>query len=72
MSADNPYEQTLPMDILQDYPADTACIRYLKRDNFKILDWYIGAKKDLDNEYTLREHLQRHFPNAEFIGWALK
>ncbi len=62
---------TLPGSILNEYSGNTACIRY-RDGSGKIKDWFIGAIPGEDNEETLREHLRRSLPAAEFIGWVIK
>ncbi len=61
----------LPPAVLAEYPKNTGCIRY-RDGSGKVKDWFIGAERDRDNEKTLREHLRRYLPAAEFIGWAIK
>jgi hypothetical protein len=61
----------LPSSVLDEYPANTACIRY-RDGSGKEKDWFIGAIAGIDNEETLKNHLHRHLPAAEFIGWAIK
>ncbi len=56
---------------LIEYPANTACIQY-RDGSGKVKDWFLGANPKHDNETTLRDHLRRSLPAAEFIGWAIK
>ena len=61
---------SLPSDLLIDYPPSTACIRW--RDGLgQVKDWFISASAK-DTEETLRAHLQRFIPGAEFVGWVFK
>lgn len=61
----------LPLTTLDDYPPMTGLIRY--RDGCgKVKDWFLGAHPEKDNEETLKAHLHKHLPAAEFIGWAIK
>lgn len=68
---DNLNRGSLPGSLLNDYPSNTGCIRY-RDGSGKVKDWFIGAIPGRDNEETLREHLKRHLPAAEFIGWVIK
>lgn len=56
---------------LAKYPRNTACI-LLDDGSGKVKDWFISALPKCDNEATLRAHLAKYNPNAEFIGWAIK
>lgn len=69
--ADEPQSLELPPSVLDAYKPDTACIHY-RDGSGKVKDWFIGAKRGVDNEATLRAHLKRHLPAAEFVGWAIK
>ncbi len=61
----------LPLDVLADYPPNTGCIRY-RDGSGKLKDWFIAATVSQDTEDTLREHLRKNLPAAEFIGWVIK
>jgi hypothetical protein len=65
------YAARLPDSVLDDYEHGTACIHY-RDGSGKVKDWYIGADPVKDNEETLRAHLHRYLPAAEFVGWAIK
>lgn len=60
----------LPKSVLKDYLKGTACIRF--RLGGKIRNWFVSAHPRADNEQSLREHLKKRMPCAEFIGWAIK
>lgn len=60
----------LPKEILDNYPKNTACIRYVVKGRQN--DWYIGALAEGDDEESLKAHLEKWYPSAEFIGWAIK
>ena len=60
----------LPKSVLKNYKAGTACIRY--QIGGKIQNWFVSACYHTDTEESLREHLKKWLPNAEFIGWAIK
>jgi len=55
---------------LDKFPDNTAIIRY--KENGVIGDWAIGADPKKDNEETMRDHLRKWRPNAEFIDCAIK
>ena len=56
-------------DPLEKYPDDTAEIVYVLNGEQTV--WYIGATAD-DDEASLRAHLQKWIPNAEFISSRIK
>jgi len=56
--------------VLDAYPDHTAVIWF--KDGNGVKDWFIGAEPETDNESTLREHLRRNLPAAEFLGCAIK
>lgn len=56
---------------LRYYPLNTGIIAYRKPDGEESY-WVIGASNRKDNEQSLREHLQRHHPDCEFLGCAIK
>ena len=56
--------------IMDQYPDYTAVIRY--KFNGKVRDWAIGAHPTRDNEETLRQHLLRCLPYAEFLDYGIK
>lgn len=58
------------LTLLDAYPSGTGVIRY-RDGSGKEKDWFIGVTAD-DNEATLREHLKKHLPAADFVGWAVK
>ena len=62
---------SLPGSVLSEYPKYTACIRY-RDGSGKVKDWFIMAHPGKDNEQTIRDHLHRNMPAAEFIGWVIK
>ena len=57
--------------LIKKHKANTAIIRYRTPEG-KIVTWAIGAIAGKDNEATLREHLNRYYPSAEFIGFVIK
>jgi hypothetical protein len=59
-------------ELIKEYPTCTALIRYAV--NGRIFDWSIGARPGPkgDNEQTLRKHLARHKPDAEFLSCEIK
>lgn len=56
-------------EFLDAYPVNTACIWY--RENGELKSWFIGACEK-DNLETMRAHLAKWRPGAEFAGFALK
>ena len=59
------------MKALTEYPAKSGCILY--RDGSGVLKtWVVGADPAQDDEASLREHLRRSLPAAEFVGFAIK
>jgi len=57
-------------ELLKNYPRFTGIIRF--RYAGKVYDWAIGAHPKRDNEATLRTHLAKWRPAAEFIECAIK
>ena len=56
--------------ILEPYPTNTAVISYREGGEQKL--WFIGAMKGLDNYESLKAHLAKVKPDAEFLWWAIK
>ena len=56
--------------ILAPYPVNTAVISYRENGERKL--WFIGAIKGLDNYESLKAHLAKVKPKAEFLWWAIK
>lgn len=59
------------LETIDDFPLGTAVIVY--RDGSGVVkDWAIGADPEMDDEKSLRAHLAKHLPAAEFIDFAIK
>jgi hypothetical protein len=56
--------------LLKRYPRDTAIIRF--RLDGEIVTWPIGALAGADSEASLRRHLAKWYPDAEFLECAIK
>lgn len=61
----------LPESALDSHGPMTGCIRY-RNGSGRVKDWFVWAHPERDNEETLRAHLHRYLPAAEFIGWCIK
>lgn len=55
--------------LVRAYPVNTALIRL--RQEGKVFDWAVGAGPD-DDEASIRKHVGRWMPFAEFIGVAFR
>lgn len=59
--------------MVMDKPDCRACemgiahIQY-RDSSGNIRQWSVGVLMGVDNEYTLREHLKKYCPTAEFIS----
>lgn len=66
-----PLERPFPrvVDVLAGYDVGTAVIRF--RRNGQWFDWPVGIA-EADTIDTLREHLSRYLPDADFVGAVMK
>jgi hypothetical protein len=55
---------------IKEFPRGTGLMMYRYRG--KILFWAVGVCPEKDSEQTLRDHLARYNPEAEFLGCAIK
>jgi len=59
------------VDELRKYPEGTALIRYrIAQGEPRV--WAVGALHGFDDAKTLRRHLRKWIPSAEFLGYATK
>ena len=61
-------------EILDTYPTNTAVISYRDYGDSGYVQklWFMGAMKGVDNYESLKEHLAKIKPGAEFLWWAIK
>lgn len=64
-------EPPMLVDMMQRYPKDTAGLRIRGADG-KVFDWFIGASLDRDNHQTLLAHVEKHFPGATLLEFAIQ
>ena len=66
-----PAHQRALDDRLAQYPPNTAIIVY-QVDDGPVKQWAIGAVDGVDDERTMRAHLERWKPEATFLGCAVR
>jgi hypothetical protein len=55
-------------EVIAGYPDGTGIIRY--RKDGRMRDWPVGICRE-DNEESLKRHLKRWIPKAEFVACIL-